>query len=371
MSTHLVVVRSMPPRRRGGRRGAALPVVILLMVILALSLTAGFTLNSNEMRVVDSQQEQIEAFALAESGRQRYVLDRASFGLVGEPAPVESVRVNLYGGYADVVATRLRPSAIQIPGLYAVRSTGVRTHARMADVPAARRTVGQIFKWETGYINAQAAWTSLSGVRKNGGAGVINGTDACGVLPAVGGVAVPTIPGYLQLGGASTPAGNPPIDDLGTQAAANDSVNVDWAGIVSGSSITPTITIPPQTFPPASAFTDPNYWPIIKVTGNFMLPIVNGRGVLIVTGNFTIGGGSSWNGVLLVGGTLTSNGNSTIRGAAISGLNTKLGMLVPISDIGNGEKTFQYDSCLIQRAMESMSGLVPFENAWADNWASY
>jgi Tfp pilus assembly protein PilX len=352
------------------RHGAALPVVILLMVILALSLTAAFTLNSNEMRSVDNQEEQVAAFALAESGRERYLQDRASFGFVGEPAATESIRVVQPAGYADVVVTRFRVSAGGRPGLYALRSTGVRVNPRMPGVPAATRTVGQIFKWETGNMNVPGAWTSLSGINKNGGSGIFSGVDECGMLPAVGGVAVPTAPGYTQSGGASIPAGNPPIKDLGPQPASNDSARVDWAGVLSGSSLVPSVTIPPQTFPSAAAFADTTYWPIIKVTGDLVLP-ANGRGVLIVTGNFTIGGGQSWDGVLLVGGTVTSNGSTTIRGAAVSGLNKQLGMAVPASDIANGTKTFQYNSCLVARALRPFAGIVPLDNAWADNWASY
>lgn len=368
----LRVVRPLVRRTGQARRGAALPVAILLMVILALSLTAAFTINSNESRAVDNQQEQIEAFALAESGRERYLADRASFGFVGEPAASESIRVVQAGGYADVVVTRIRVSAGGVPGLYALRSTGVRTNPRMPGQPAATRTVGQIIKWETGVMNVPGAWTSLSGIRKNGGSGVISGADACGALPAVGGVAVSTPPGYTQTGGTSVPAGNPPIKNLGTPPASNDSARVDWAGVLAGSSLVPTITIPPQTFPAAGAFTDPSFWPIIKVTGNFVLPLgVYGKGVLIVSGNFQIDGGSGWDGVLLVGGTLTSNGNTTIRGATISGLNQQLGIAVPVSDVGNGNKTFQYNSCLVQRALQPFAGLVPMDNAWADNWASY
>jgi Tfp pilus assembly protein PilX len=369
MSTN-VVVRFASPRRSESRRGAALPVVILLMVILALSLTAAFTLNSNEMRSVDNQQEQIEAFALAESGRERYLQDRGSFGFVGEPAASESIRVVQAGGYADVVVTRLRVSAGGVPGLYALRSTGVRTNARMADVPAATRTVGQIFKWETGMMNVPGAWTSLSGINKNGGSGEMSGADECGMLPAVAGVAVPTTPGYTQSGGTSIPTGNPPIKDLGPQPGSNDSARVDWAGVLSGSSLVPTITVPPSTFPSSSAFADTSYWPIIKVIGDLSLPS-SGRGVLIVSGNFTITGGQAWEGVLLVGGTVTSNGGNTIRGAVISGLNQQLGMAVGVSDIANGTKIFRYNSCLVRRALRPMSGLVPMDNAWADNWASY
>ena len=358
------------PRLTAVRRGAALPVVILLMVILALSLTAAFTINANESRVNDNQQEQIEAFALAESGRERYLVDRASFGFAGEPAASESLRVVQGGGYADVVVTRIRVSFGGRPGLYALRSTGVRTNPRMPGQPAATRTVGQIFKWETGNLSVPGAWTSLSGIQKNGGSGEFSGVDECGMLPAVAGVAVPTVPGYTQSGGTSIPAGNPPIKDLGPQASANDSARIDWAGVLSGSSLTPTISVPPQTFPTAAAFADTSFWPIIKVTGDLALPN-SGRGILIVTGSFTIGGGQSWDGILMAGGTVTSNGSTTIRGAAISGLNEQLGIDIPASDIANGTKIFRYNSCLMARALRPFAGVVPLDNAWADNWASY
>ena len=116
MISHRIVGR-FARRLAADRRGAALPVVILLMVILALSLTAAFTINSNESRAVDSQQEQIDAFTLAESGRERYLVDRASFGFNGEPAATESLRVVQSGGYADVVVTRIRQSFGGRPGL--------------------------------------------------------------------------------------------------------------------------------------------------------------------------------------------------------------------------------------------------------------
>jgi len=51
--------------------------------------------------------------------------------------------------------------------------------------------------------------------------------------------------------------------------------------------------------------------------------------------------------LLLVGGRLTSNGNSTIRGAIISGLNVWLGMTVAGKTQLNGNKTYQYDSCIM------------------------
>ena len=349
------------------RRGVALPMVILIMVLLTLSLTAAFTLNSTELRVVDDQQEQLEAFALAESGRERYLAERASFGLTGEPAASESVRVVLSNGYADVVVRRMRASTPTVPGFYSLQSRGVRTVSRRAGVPPAQRTVGQFLMWQVGSMNIHAAWTSLTGLHKNGGSGTLSGVDGCAAMPNVSGVAVPTSPGYTQNGGSSVPTGTPPIKDLGPQPASDDSANIDWAGIVNGSVLTPTITIPGQAWP---SFADPNFWPVIKVNGDFTLP-GDGRGVLIVTGGLTISGNRSWDGVLMVGDNLTSNGNNDVNGAVVSGLNRKLGAVLPQGDVGNGNKTFRYNSCNVQRALSSLSALVEYRNAWADNWASY
>jgi hypothetical protein len=97
----------------------------------------------------------------------------------------------------------------------------------------------------------------------------------------------------------------------------------------------------------------------------------SGRGILIVSGNFSISGGTVWDGLLLVGGTLTSNGGNSINGATISGLNLQIGQAVPASAIANGEKFFRYNSCILARALRPFSGVVPLENAWTDNWASY
>jgi hypothetical protein len=49
----------------------------------------------------------------------------------------------------------------------------------------------------------------------------------------------------------------------------------------------------------------------------------------------------------------------------------QLGTVVPPSAIANGEKYFRYNSCILARALRPFSGIVPLDNAWTDNWASY
>jgi hypothetical protein len=224
--------------------------------------------------------------------------------------------------------------------------------------------------WQLGSLDVRAAWTSLTGLTKNGGSGTISGVDACGLLPAVGGVAVPTNPGYSQNGGSSVPAGTPNILHLGaTPEAAADSINIDWDAIVNDGAIPFDLTIPPAAWPGFPA----GYWPVIYINnpgGTYALPN-SGRGILIVRGNFTISGSKSWDGIILVGGAYTSNGNNTVEGAVVTGLNIQLGEAVGVSDVGNGNKTYRYSSCKVASALGAQAQLRVLPNTWYDGWALY
>ncbi|HEX4602173.1 MAG TPA: hypothetical protein VH116_12320 [Gemmatimonadales bacterium] len=73
-------------------------------------------------------------------------------------------------------------------------------------------------------------------------------------------------------------------------------------------------------------------------------------------------------GVALVGGNLISNGNTVVEGAVVTGLNVELGQSVPMASVGNGTKTYQYNSCNVARAMAKTAKLVGVTNAWVDKW---
>ena len=83
-------------------------------------------------------------------------------------------------------------------------------------------------------------------------------------------------------------------------------------------------------------------------------------------------GNTDHNGIVLVGGNLTGNGNNTIYGATFMGLNIMLGQTIgSYNDIGNGTKTYQYDSCEISNALHPFAGWQRLGNATVDNWPSY
>lgn len=354
-----------------GREGFAMPLAILVVVVLAISLTGAFSMSTSERMAVWNMESQQEAFQIAQAGLEEFLQNRDGLGFTDTPpGALEEVAIPIGRGTAQVVMERIRTNGSE--STYIVRSTGVLPAPRESDPPALR-TVAQMAVFQPGNIDVKAGWTSLTGLHKNGAAGTISGNDRCGVESAVAGVAVPTPPG-LTTSGPFQPSGTPNLQNLGTVQNGIDEVGIDWEGISNMTAITPTVTLPGGGWP---NFGNPNFWPVIHVTGNFSLPS-SGRGILIVTGNLTVNGARQWDGIVLTGGSITGNGNNAIYGATLSGLNA---MLQPDPQawsvqqgntaIGNGTKRIEYDSCMVAQAMAAFGGLRPLENTWMDNWQTW
>src|SRR5690606_11678735 len=231
--------------------------------------------------------------------------------------------------------------------------------------PPATRTVAQLATRVVGTMQVLSSWTSLSGLHKNGNAGDITGYDAC-TGDAVAGVATPD--GMLT-GKDAAITGDPQHLEMGTVDEMAAEIKIDWPNIAKpvAPSIAPDhVVCMPGTdaydsnytncssWPSASQFTDPNYWPVIVINGSSPLP-TDGRGVLIVTGDLTFGGGDTWDGIILVGGKITDNGSGNIAGAVVSGLNVLKGMPVGASSKADGTKDYTYDSCIVSNAANGMA----------------
>ncbi len=363
------------------RAGFALPMVMIIVFILAGALAAGFSMTRAERAIDDAGRADIFAQSNAETALQRAMTERASLGLAsGVPPATDSVRVTLTNGYADVIVTRLRPVVGTSPAVYLVRSHGFATASRVANAPAAQYTATQLATWIAGSMTVKSAFTSLTGIVKNGSAGDIDGNDDCGGTGPVAGVAVPQSPGYSQSGGSISAvlSGSPLIDStLGaTPAAMAPNVPVDWNSIVNGGAITPdfTSTNAGVGFPSSAWFSaNPTAYPVIMVNNltTETFTVTPGRGMLIVKGNMAISGSDVWSGIVLVGGVLTSNGNNTINGAIVTGLNVKLGLTVGTNAVGNGNKDFSYNSCAVASAVASMGRMRPYKNTWSNTYAVY
>ncbi len=350
--------------RMHSRDGFALPVALFVVGFLTIGVAAAFARVDNESRVNRDRDAEVDSYSVANSGLEYYLTNRRALGMNQFPPPAaESVRVNVPGGYADVVLAQVRAQSATAEALYFVRSRGTAIRGAAPGTPPAQRTVSQFTLFREEPLHVTGAWTSISGLMKNGTAGTLDGNDQCGQKPAVAGTAVPS--GMWDNNGLFTPTGNPPVREMGTKAQmANDSIKINWDGIVNGNMITPDVVIPGNPWP---SFADPNYWPVIRINGNYSIP-TGGRGTLIVTGNLVITGSKQWQGIVLVGGTMTADGNNTVEGTVISGLNEQLGMTVGESAFGNGNKTYVYNSCHVASAMARISALRVIPGTYADNW---
>ena len=350
------------------RDGFAIPMAVLVIAILSVSLAASFSLIISERRGVEDQKAQVSAFVLAEQGLETFFIKRDSLGFRTIPPTAREgpIRIYLNGGYADVELDRIRPPTGSLSGMYIVRSRGTQTRGAVGGTPSGVRTVAQYALWEPASIDVLAGWTAITGVSKNGASGSFLGVDACHDSAAVAGVAVPQVPGFNRPQTADS------TEYIGT--TVNDAaraVEVDWAGILGGSALTPTIVVPPDAIP---SWADTSYYPTIYINQDVVSAqsLNNGRGLLIVKGNLDTGNGSNfnWKGIVLVGGDLTGNGNNFVQGAIISALNAKLGITVPINVV-NGTKQYQYNSCEVAKALMAIGALVPLNNTWVDNWIEY
>jgi prepilin-type N-terminal cleavage/methylation domain-containing protein len=349
-------------------RGATLPLTIIVIAIMGVAVAISYARLSSERRITGDGQAQVDAFSVAQSGLNNYLATRN-----GKPAASQDTTfTNLPGGTAQVSVRMLRESTTTLlPAVYVITSRGTNTTATRYDArtPAAERTVATYALWTPAPFDLDAAFTSLSGIDKNGNSGTLNGTDACGANPAIAGVAVPNGMYTGQTGPIDGNPDNTPkqIGTAGVAGTARDSVSIDWAGIRAGTVLPPDYIYPTTAWPSAAQFAN---WPVVKVNGDLNFP-GDGKGILIVTGNMTISGNNRWDGLVMVGGTFTSNGNNTIQGALMTGLNIKVGIAVPQTAVGNGNKTIQYSSCNLTRALGHVGSIQRVRNGWTDTWSSY
>ena len=357
---------------RRDERGAALMIVLVALLGLTVLGAAGLTLTAADIRHSENVEASTEAFYAADAGLQQYMGSNA----VGDHLRWKAVPDTYAIGASTVIVTpTLFSNLLGREPMYMVRS--VATHTAGGGVTTTRAVSALGLDVSVAFV-ATAAIASGTGLHKNGGSGTIDGVDAAptnafcptGAGPDVAGVATPPA-GYDQVGGASVPSGTPDIDDAVDGVTLLRRTGIDWEYLTTEDSYKD-YDIPPDSWPnfatlPADEF------PVIYMDGDVAVNATqNGRGMLIVRGDLELNGSHSWEGLILVGGAFVSGGANTVEGSIISGLNLLLGESVGDSDLGNGSKTFQYNSCNIERAMEQLrknqklTGLAPVPGSWAE-----
>ncbi|HJR15797.1 MAG TPA: hypothetical protein VJ808_03005 [Gemmatimonadales bacterium] len=359
------------------RRGATLPLTILLLSLMGVAVAISFRRVSSERRITGDSRAQLGAFAVAQSGLNRFL--STINGKPAGPYPVTVTYNDLPGGTAQVDLRQLRESTMTLlPAVYIITSRGTYTASKNYDAiaPAAQRTVATYAQWVPTPFDLNGAFTSLNQVEINGNSYSVSGTDRAtasatcpGPQAAIPGLATPN-GDVSEIDFPANLSGNPATSDIGTPGGAGtakDEVDIDWAAILAGTAFPADYVSP--TWPTATQF---NNWPVTRVNGDLTLPS-GGKGILVVTGNLTWNGTplKTWEGLILVGGVLTANGQGNIYGALVTGLNIKVGTPVGLGDLGNGTKDFRYDSCALARALGHIGSIQRLRNAWSDTWPSY
>jgi hypothetical protein len=359
---------------RLNRRGATLPLSILVIGLLGTAVAITYARLSAERRITGDAKAEIDAFTVAQSGMARYF---SSLTNGVRPTASGNVTYNdLPNGTARVDWRLIRDTTPNLlPAIYLVTARGTNTSAKRfgPNTPVAQRSVATYALWTPMPFDLNAALTTLGPIQKAGTSGEMSGIDNCGLQPNIPGVAVPAVGGVPQYTGDTGPIDGSPDNvpvQLGTPGptgTAKNNVGIDWAAIIQSpiSDLLPHNYLYPA-WPTAGQF---NSWPVVRVNGDLDLP-TNGKGILVVTGNLTLNGNENWDGLILVGGSVTSNGDNHTMGAVIAGLNVKLGQTVPVSDL-NGNKTYEYDSCALTRALGHVGSLQRVRNGWIDTWPSY
>ncbi|MBI2614712.1 MAG: hypothetical protein HYW52_03325, partial [Gemmatimonadetes bacterium] len=175
--------------RRRSDAGFALPLVVFLIGVMTLMLTAGFARVAGDRRLAHSSGDAVSALAIAKSGLHSYLSTQAT-----RPPDGDAQRINVTGGFADVVAYAVRkPSDTLANWLFIVRSTGRVIEPTLGADPQAVRTIAQYTQWQTGRMDIRGAFTAANGLKKKSGGTIdIRGADqsACGA-PTVPGMRVP------------------------------------------------------------------------------------------------------------------------------------------------------------------------------------
>ncbi len=358
--------------------GFALPLTILLITLLTIMLTASFVRLRSDVQIADGSGDIVTAFSVAQSGLQTYIgMSRDS-----TPPDGDSLRINVVGGYADVVAQLIRndtPNSIQ---MYVVRSTGYVIVPSVGPEPRAVRTVAQFAQW-AGTIRRIAALTSINkiivqddgedddddcddddGCNETGVNTTVSGFDQCDTAPPISGVRAKE--GSNTDSVTVTGNGSPPFNVGGSGDTVAAETGIDWDAIINNGAIVPdSDTLIPN---------DTTYKTYL-VSGDLKAKNIQGTGLLIIEkklktdrkGDYFI-----WDGIVLLGDNLDAKAkdSTVIRGMLVTGLKELIAGGAKDTKLRKDLKVY-YNSCTIRRALQSLTGLVPIRNAWIDNWASY
>ena len=375
------------PADRPRARGFILATTLLVMTLLTVMLTAAFLMVSAEFRSTGSSYSLARSLNLAQAGLHTYFAATHALG-TGH----DSINYTFPGGYARVVARRLRDTTSTARELWIVYATGVDTTRSLLSVGGGSRAVASL-AYRPRQLPARAAMVAANGIIVNASVSPLgltgnplNGQDADIGRSWVIGCTVPSRPDTAAITtappGYSPSPGNPPtgtVQTLSVHGAVTDSTMIDWARVLAGS-ITPDHTggLPLDcsgnslACPYESWYTNGS----VTIPGQSTAPK---RGLLIATGDVTLANGAHWDGIIIAGGRFIANVNNyTVHGMVISGLNCATSSCPAPSEVRRGTRndyysttSIEWDWCYTHAAISGFASLAPIRGTFMDTWKTY
>ena len=322
-----------------------LGLVVLLLFAISVAGAAGYMVVNTEFTLSTNNREGREALSVARAGLQRFLAE--TVGTVGD-----SVSYAIGDGIATVT-TSLIVQEDSVNHLYYIRSEGTVLDLRSPDTPA-KRVVGAYARHRLRPLAHHAAvMISTNEIEVESGGEAI-GVDSSTVLDCAGG-------GTLGITGAIATVivderasgnvnGNPPDETwAGGFGAMYDSVALRW-DILTDPSFP--VDIEQSWNSGTFAALPADSFPLVRYNGSRVFnDSWDGRGVLIVTGEFDASSNFDWDGIILAG-EVDQRIEGAIRGMLIGGLNGTN----PASKVELRGQVYYY-SCNVYAANESLSFL--------------
>jgi hypothetical protein len=371
-------------------RGMALGIALIAIVLIGTMIAGSFFLSSQSYRVQSNGQFEEAALSAAEFGLnttlQLWNKDTAAAMATGAvrtrtdtvaPGVTAVTRTTRYAGNLFAVVTEGRAG------------TGVGTNAR--------RRLGETLYLPVPTVNAIGAVTTRGNLTLSGTA-TASGRDsnppgmAC--PPQDSGVAGYAMPDTTKINSSSSvpPKGSPP--KLQTPAANDSNTYLNFGGLnfdsltklatityaagANASSIQPTVVsgVCDQTnthnwgepwYPPTvgAVVACEQYYPIIWAQGNFQFSSGRGQGILLVSGDFTASGGTTFTGLILVRGSMTTSGGGIKASGAVLAYNQN-----NTNGTMSGSTAIQFSRCSLAAVMSQLAIRMPPQpiknHAWAE-----
>ncbi len=333
------------------RGGFVLALVILLLFGIGVAGAAGYQVVLTEALLSVHAKETQTALSIARAGLRSYI---------GKQIGIheDTVTYSIEGGDA-VVTARLVSEIDDFKTLYLLRSEGVYTDPTFTG-SAERRTVYQYAIKREVALNHVATMTQVTGNLYIEDDAHIDGNDGAS-SGACQQSSVDITALHMGSGSWTIQSGDDPIDGpnpeivpLFTEEAALNAIGIVWAVLTHPDCPVDYEDVWPSCALPADSFT------VTRFNGDLTTPgSPCGRGVLIVTGNFTGASGFQWDGILLAGHIVSTNNNYRIDGLVVGGLDG-MGTLTRFDDGTH----IDYHRCYAFQAGRRLSHFEPVGGTW-------